>query len=364
MKIMLQNMGLMHFSVSMISFICHLDSALDNRNNDEESSKENDRDNSSYTSSPRRRNRQSMYYDPNNDNFDHESDEDFIMDASPERTGTRRTIRRQGYNTGDATMGNEERKERSNQRNRFIQRANAQREERERRRRARNRRREIDDSNDDPDDYVVDDVVEEESEDSEDSLLQETSIKKKAVIRNHNFYSSRMEEDKDESDDEEIIPQKVVPPKKNQFTGIFSDRKVIVEEEKENYGSFKSFGHFLSRNNNETYTDEKTRTRDGYAIDVEEALNLRKEDKSQLDCALCKKKRGDYSLIGPFKYYIQDKVIDEMVYWFHRECLERNDIVNQISKHEFEHIQECINEWIFNEGHSCTRCENKGASIS
>jgi hypothetical protein len=44
--------------------------------------------------------------------------------------------------------------------------------------------------------------------------------------------------------------------------------------------------------------------------------------------------------MGPFKYFVEDKIGDEMVYWFHRDCLERNDLVKQINKYEFEGIQD------------------------
>jgi len=52
-----------------------------------------------------------------------------------------------------------------------------------------------------------------------------------------------------------------------------------------------------------------------------------------------------------------------MTYWFHRECLERNDIVKQLNKYEFDNLQECVNDWILGEGKECDRCHSKGASI-
>lgn len=216
----------------------------------------------------------------------------------------------------------------------------AQRADRNRRLRERNRRRLDFDSEEEPDDYIIDDVIEqEESEISEDSLMRDVS-KKKAVIRNHNFYSNRVQEDDVTS--EEVSPERKATSKSksNQYAGMFSSNRVIVEEEKEKVGAIKSFSTFLSRNNTENYVFERKLTSDGYHIDVDEAVEMRDQDKTVLDCALCKKKKGEFSLIGPFKYYIKDKVTDEMVYWFHRECLERNDIVKQVNRYEFAHIHD------------------------
>ena len=90
---------------------------------------------------------------------------------------------------------------------------------------------------------------------------------------------------------------------------------------------------------------------------------MNEQDKSNLDWALCKKKKGEHRLIGPFKYYINDKVRDEMVYWFHREWLERNEIVKQINKYEFDNILEWANQWIIGYGHEWNRCGVNGASV-
>lgn len=233
------------------------------------------------------------------------------MDSNPDRVGTRRTVRRQPYNTDMP--------------------ATSQRNDRERRRRERNRRRGDEDSNDDPYDYVMDSVVENEESEvaSEDSYVEELINKKKPVVRNHNFASSRIEEAKDEtSNEDEDLLRPPKPKTNNQYKGIFMSNRIVAEEDKDSMGNFKSFSHFLSHTNDENYDTTPNSTSSGYRIDIEDAIKLKKEDKSQFDCALCKKKRGEFSLIGPFKYFIGERVVDEMVYWFHRECLERNDIVN------------------------------------
>lgn len=267
-----------------------------------------------------------MYYDPNNDQFDRESDEDFIVDSSPGFGAVRRTVRRTDNREDN------KREERKNERHR-------QRNERRNRVKERNRRRN-DDSVDDPEDYVIEDEGDHDiSEDSEDSLLRDAATNKKPVVRNHNFYSSRLNDDEEES--EEIIeerPRSMSKPNAIKYSGPLSSNRVIVEEEKDT--SLKSAGQYFSRNSKEEYKFEKRSTDDGYYIDSNEAIKMQNEDKSLLDCGICKKKRGEHTLIGPFKYYIKDRETDEMVYWFHRECLERNDIVKQVSKYEFENIQE------------------------
>jgi hypothetical protein len=290
-----------------------------------------------------------MYYDPHNDQFDRESDEDFIVHSSSGFNGVRRTVRRtddrdnnRGNNRGnnrdnihdnirENVHDNSRREERKHERYR-------QRDERRKRVRERNRRRH-DDSVDDPEDYVIEEYEDHEiSEDSEDSLLNDTTSKK-AVVRNHNFYSSRMNDDEGDLEDPIVDrPRSMSKPSITKYLGPLSSSRIIVEEEKES--GLKSIGHYLSRNTDEYYNHENKLVSDGFHIDTKEAIKMQNEDKTSLDCGICKKKRGEHTLIGPFRYYIKDRVTDEMVYWFHRECLERNDIVTQVSKYEFENIQE------------------------
>jgi hypothetical protein len=185
-----------------------------------------------------------MYYDPHNDQFDRESDEDFIVHSSSGFNGVRRTVRRtddrdnnRGNNRGnnrdnihdnirENVHDNSRREERKHERYR-------QRDERRKRVRERNRRRH-DDSVDDPEDYVIEEYEDHEiSEGSEDSLLNDTTSKK-AVVRNHNFYSSRMNDDEGDLEDPIVDrPRSMSKPSITKYLGPLSSSRIIVEEEKD-----------------------------------------------------------------------------------------------------------------------------------
>ena len=295
-----------------------------------------------------------LYYDPHNDEFDRDSDEDFIVDLHSGE-GVRRRLRR----TNDNPPAHENHN--ANEENKNSERR--QRYERNRRIRDRNRRRgeEDDDESEDMEDYAIQDLIEDE-ESEEDSIMKLEGSSR--ITRNRNndnsshdppFPDEISEERKDEA--ESISSTKSTP------LVIPSSSRIISEDDKDE-DLIKPTGFYVSQNNEENYQLENSEMKDGYQIDIEEAIKMKDEDKSALDCGLCKKKRGEFSLIGPFKYFLNNKATDEMVYWFHRECLERNDIVKQISKYEFDNIQEWVNEWILNESNECKRCWIKGASVS
>jgi hypothetical protein len=76
--------------------------------NNPNNNQENNNDNSDIDARNRQPVRDSLYYDPANDNFDRDSDEDFIIDQAPDRTSTRRTVRRTNYREPDVDMGDDE----------------------------------------------------------------------------------------------------------------------------------------------------------------------------------------------------------------------------------------------------------------
>jgi len=234
----------------------------------------NDNDSESYNGSQpqnnNHRNQRSVYFDPYNNNFDRDSDEDFIVESSPDRNNNRRTLRR----IGEPVQRMEERKQPSELQN----------QARQRRSRQRNRLRN-DDSNDEPEDSVVDDVVENEESEVSDESLVDYSNTKKPVVRNHNFASSRIQE---ESESEEIAQEKSVTAKseKNSYPHMFSTSRVVLEEEEKGESIGKTFSNLMSSGNNENYIFEQQLKEDGYRIDTEEALQKKDEDKSLFSCAL------------------------------------------------------------------------------
>ncbi|CAI2386780.1 unnamed protein product [Moneuplotes crassus] len=289
-----------------------------------------------------------VYYDRHNDEFDRESDEDFIVDLENRSNGVRRMPRR---------TDNPPQPQQPQRQNEGIR----QRQERERRRRERNRRR-GDDDNSDEDEFIIQDMVEnEESEASIDFVMrdEESSVNH---TRPNPLYASRSPINESESE-EEVIENGVLE-KHESCKVVLPSSDWIIPNDAIDGDQIMPVGHYLSINCNEDYQFEQKMEGKGYKIDIEEAQRMIKRDKSNLDCALCKKKGGEGSLIGPFKYFINDLATDEMIYWFHRECLERNDIVEKVSTYEFSKIQECVNQWILNEGNECQRCFTTGASIS
>jgi hypothetical protein len=289
-----------------------------------QASDEDSNDNSDYSDvSPRNngRNRRSMYYDPHNDNFDRESDEDFIVDSSPERVGTRRTLRRLDQSE-DINM-----QARSRRRN-----LNEQREARNRRFRQRNRVRN-EDSEDDPEDYVFDEVQSEESKE-EYHLANRSNRNKnpsqqekdhKYSSQNSDDYNIPIEEESEEelhmmnnfdrqreyglkkpvnrngildrknrrnvidsdSDDEMLESQPVNKTLQNEYNPMLGITKITIEEEEKGTETpFRSFSHFLSIHNNENFDFTSEIKGDAYKIDKEKALEMKDHDKYLLNCAL------------------------------------------------------------------------------
>lgn len=301
-----------------------------------------------------------MYHDPYNDNFDRESDEDFVLDSSPENArATRRTIRRQSYNNNN----------RRNQEEQKVSQTNARTLRRLNRNRRRNNSSDNEDykdehSREDPNDFKLDDESEEHADSDDDyseEYVSEKRSKNKNPKRNHNFYSSPNK--LDESEEEMIMQSNLRSDSKTcPNNSLFGCKRVIVEEVKNRQISI--YSNFIHQNNSEDYKFESELTTDDYRIDVEEALKMNNTDKSQLDCMFCKKKKGEESLLGPFKFFIKNQPTEGMIYWIHRQCLERNDIIKQVNRYEFKNVSECIDKFLNSDNPNCTRCGLDGATIS
>lgn len=251
-------------------------------NNREESNSDSNSgdDSSSSENFSRGRNRRSMYYDPYNANFDRESDEDFIVDSSPEnRRTTRRTIRRQPYYQ-DRNERNEEEKKTHQSNERQMRRLN--------RRRLRgevdyNENNSNSDQNEEEEDYRINDIAEEghgSEEEDEEEFTSEIETKR-TPVRNHNFYSNRV--GNDESEEEIVFEKKNENSRKlsvNQNTSL--EERIVVVEETKTVG-IPGFSSLLHKNNDEDFKFEMQLDEDGYKIDIEEALKYKDQDKSMLD---------------------------------------------------------------------------------
>lgn len=186
--------------------------------------------------------------------------------------------------------------------------------------------------------FVIQDMVEnEESEQSENFSMNDMDpeFRENGANQGYPSRSPMVQEDSIE----EIIENGTLEKELTQQIVLPSGNRTITDDITSGVQILTS-GHYSSINPEEDYKFTQNMEGKGYKIDIEEAQKMMHQDKSGLDCGLCKKKGGEASLIGPFKYFINDQATDEMTYWFHRECLERNNIVVQKSRYEFENIQE------------------------
>lgn len=245
-----------------------------NRSADDDSS-----ENSEYSeeSSPHNgRNRRSMYYDPHNDEFDRESDEDFIVDSFPENVGTRRTVRRLDRSR-DVDMHDRNRN------------ANEQREARNRRFLQRNRVRNSYVEDSDSEDYVLGVVENEESEEEfnisngeEDKEYEHKKPVNRNGVLDRRGRGSIVESD---SDDEMIDVQLTNKPNSDECNPMLGLTKITVEDEGTEM-PWRSYSHFLCMHSSEDFEFKNEMKGDGYRIDKEAALAMKNEDKSSLNCAL------------------------------------------------------------------------------
>jgi len=205
-----------------------------------------------------------VYYDPNNDEFDRESDEDFIVSLENRGGSVRRRLRRTNDPPRVEVLRNRD--------------GRRQREERKQRIQNRNRVRGEDESEEE--DSIVRDMEEhEEFEISDDYVSRE--------IGGHISNDDRM------SGESSMFPGEIsneIEEEKERFgvekggnqVALLSGNRVIIEENQEE-GVLKAVGLYTSLNNNENFKFPRTLTKNCYQIDAEEAQIMRNEDKSLLD---------------------------------------------------------------------------------